>query len=223
MGELISLTEHRAARLRRAADVKPATEAKPTFFVDLACPFSYLAADRVERALGEVEWVPTAPLASSTPHERSKSQGLERATRSAEARAAELRLPLVWPERYPSRFPSAMRVAAFAAGLGLEARFMLAAGRLAFCGGFDLEDPEILAEAAAAAGLGPDECLDAARDAERDEALELTAGRLAARGVTQLPAIRLGTRFFQGERGVTEASGLMRTLSLYGAPLAPAG
>ena len=34
---------------------------------------------------------------------------------------------------------------------GRGAGFVLAASRLAFCGGFDLEDPEILAEAAAAA------------------------------------------------------------------------
>ena len=36
---------------------------------------------------------------------------------------------------------------------GCAAAFAIAAGRLAFCGGFDLEDPDILAEAAAAAGL----------------------------------------------------------------------
>ena len=38
----------------------------------------------------------------------------------------------------------------------------LAIGRLSFCGGFDVDDPEILAEAAAAAGLDLDACLLAA-------------------------------------------------------------
>ena len=44
------------------------------------------------------------------------------------------------------------------------AAFVLAATRLAFCGGFDLEDPEILAEAAAAAGIVLDDYLQASRD-----------------------------------------------------------
>ena len=42
----------------------------------------------------------------------------------------------------------------YAAQQGRGAAFVLAATRLAFCGGFDLDDLEILAEAAAAAGLG---------------------------------------------------------------------
>ncbi len=42
---------------------------------------------------------------------------------------------------------------AYASTIGCGAQFALAAMRLAFCGGFDLEDPEILAEAAAAAGI----------------------------------------------------------------------
>src|SRR3712207_6951120 len=45
-------------------------------------------------------------------------------------------------------------------------------GRLAFCGGYDLEDPEVLGEAAAAAGIGLDDCLRAARDEGRDGAME---------------------------------------------------
>ena len=46
----------------------------------------------------------------------------------------------------------AMRVAALAAEQDRAAPFVLAAGRLAFCGGYDLDDPETIAEAAAAAG-----------------------------------------------------------------------
>ena len=57
-----------------------------------------------------------------------------------------------------------MRVAAYAAEHDRGAAFTLAACRLAFCGGFDLEDPEVLAEAAAAAGLGLEESLRAAGD-----------------------------------------------------------
>jgi len=51
MGELISLADRRAERSQRA------NHATPAFFFDPCCPFSYLAAERVERMLGEVEWV----------------------------------------------------------------------------------------------------------------------------------------------------------------------
>ena len=83
---------------------------------------------------------------------------------AAERRAAALRLPLVWPERWPGSGSGAMRVAALAAERGRAAPFVLAAGRLAFCGGYDLDDPEVLAEAAAAAGLALDDALRAAGD-----------------------------------------------------------
>ena len=57
-----------------------------------------------------------------------------------------------------------MRVAVLAAERGRGAAYVLAATRLAFCGGFDLDDPEILAEAATASGLTYEECMLAADD-----------------------------------------------------------
>ena len=79
-------------------------------------------------------------------------------------------MPLVWPEAQPVPGRSAMRVAALAVERGRAAEFVLAASRLAFCGGYDVDDPEILAEAAAAADLGLDECLHAAGELRRDGA-----------------------------------------------------
>ena len=57
----------------------------------------------------------------------------------AEERAAALRLPLEWPERWPMPVPAAMRVAHYAAQQGRGGAFVLAATRLAFAGGFDLD------------------------------------------------------------------------------------
>ena len=137
-------------------------------FFDLACPFTYLAAERVERAFAHVTWT----AASSETLQRrclaDDAESVERVRARPSARAATLRLPLVWPEGFPKAVPAAMRAAAFAAEQGRGGAFVLAAGRLAFCGGFDLDDPEILAEAAAAAGIRLDECLRAAGDARRD-------------------------------------------------------
>ena len=72
-----------------------------------------------------------------------------------------------------------MRAAAYAAEQGRGRDFVLAAGRLAFCGGFDLDDPEILAEAAAAAGIPLEDCFHAAGDQRRDGAAEAVGPQAA--------------------------------------------
>ena len=98
-----------------------------------------------------------------------------------------------------------MRVASYAAERGRGAAFALAAGRLAFCGGFDLDDPDSLAEAAAAAGLDLEESLRAAADRRRDGAMEAAARRLLAVGADRLPALRVGRSLFWGDSQVAEA------------------
>ncbi len=189
------------------------------FYFDLGCPFSYLAAERVERVLGEAQWIPAAGL-----QPRADTPGDVAGFRAhAETSAVALRLPLVWPDRLPPVVSSASRAAAYAAEIGAGARFALAASRLAFCGGFDLDDPETLAEAAAAAGIPLRACLAAAGDCGRDAQLLATARSLANRGVRRLPAIRVGRRFFQGDRLLAEATALLRSQATYARPLAPAG
>jgi 2-hydroxychromene-2-carboxylate isomerase len=75
-----------------------------------------------------------------------------------------------------------------------------------------LEDPEVLAEAAAAAGLTLDQCLAAAGDQALDRSLEATARGLRAQGVRRLPAVRVGGRLFDGERRLVEAAALASEL-----------
>jgi 2-hydroxychromene-2-carboxylate isomerase len=201
MGEVIELKDQLADRSRpRGRGVGAA------FFYDVACPFSYLVAERIERALGEVEWVP-APAVGLDGGARWARFDDTRAL--AERSALAARLPLVWPDHFPANTRHALRAASYAAENGAGASFALAATRLAFCGGFDLEDPEILAVAAAAAGLSLDGCLLAARDPERDRPLWATARGLHARGVEELPALRLGRRFIEGERILIEGAALL--------------
>jgi hypothetical protein len=126
MGDLIVLADRVADRL--AARSRPAG-GRPAFFFDLACPFSYLAAERIERFIGEVEWVPVAGAALPS---GSGSLGLPKLRQRAELRAGELRLPLVWPDSRPTGAPSALRAAAYASDVGAGAPFALAASRLAF-------------------------------------------------------------------------------------------
>ena len=212
MGQVIYLDERRVGRSKNQQDVGPA------FFFDVSSPLSYLMAERVERKLGSVEWVAAdgallRRIAAETadgddaPHLDATERGPLRVR--AEACARALRLPLVWPDRFPGASPCAQRACSFACELGAGAAFALAASRLAFCGGFDLEDPETLAEAAAAAGVPLEECLTAAGETWRDEELEATVRHLHANGVTELPAIRIGGRWIQGESGLLVAGTLL--------------
>jgi 2-hydroxychromene-2-carboxylate isomerase len=217
MGQLIVLED----RLRERSALR-LESARPAFYLDLACPHSYLVAERVERLLGQADWIPV--------HGAALGEGRrvlpEAAVRAEVAeRAAALRLPLVWPDRFPLFAPRAMRAAAYASSGGAGARFALAALRLGFCGGFDLDADETLAELASATGIPRRQCLAAAADQSHDAALDATAGGLRRRGIQRLPAIRLGDRWFEGESGLLGAAAMRRDSARVGRvtalPLAP--
>jgi 2-hydroxychromene-2-carboxylate isomerase len=174
---------------------------RPAFFFDLACPFSYLVAERVERLLGHVEWVPVPSWTGADPGSvGSRAQVLARA----------MRLPLVLPEHFAAPVPGAMRAAAYAAEIGAGPRFALAALRLAFCGGFDLERSTVVSDVAGAAGISPRECVAAASEEWRDEDLNATAEALSSQGVDELPVIGVDGRWFHGLGGLTEATAWIR-------------
>jgi 2-hydroxychromene-2-carboxylate isomerase len=204
MGELIRLADRREAR--RARPRQRSAPVRAEFLFDLSCPFTYLAAERVDRAFDDVTWTAASATALRRGSLASDEAALAGTRAAAEERAAALRLPLVWPENWPADVPAAMRAAAHAAETGRGAGFVLAAGRLAFCGGFDLDDPEILAEAAAAAGVGLDGCLRAAGDRRRDGAMEAAGRRMLAVGADRLPALRVGRSLFWGEGQVADAA-----------------
>ncbi len=197
MADVIQMTERRSGRMPRG----PSGDAAATLFFDLASPETYLLAERVERRLGGALWRP-AVLWNGSPVTEAD---VDLRTVAAERRARELRMPLVWPERFPAPVPMAMRVATYAADLGRGAAFVLAAGRLAFCGGFDIEDQDMIAEAAAAAGLEVAEALDVAKDIQRDEMIVGAGRALWSEGVTMLPALRHERRLYWGEPQIAAA------------------
>lgn len=205
MGELILLSDRRAARhVQRVRErLEPAAPPPITFWFDLSCPFSYLAAERVERRFPLVRWRPafTSGLAARA---RARHDG-RRHDAMAASRARALHMPLVWPDGTPADWRGAARAALYAGENERAAPFVLAAGRLAFCGGFDLDDPEVLAEAASAAGLPEDELLAAAADVSRDEVIATATSCLDAAGAHRLPALQLGARILSGEREITAA------------------
>jgi 2-hydroxychromene-2-carboxylate isomerase len=191
MAEVIQLSQRRP---ERAAPAAPNT-APTTLYFDLASPYTYLVAERLERRVGGALWRP-AMLPSPQPRG-------DELVAEAQSRAHMLRMPLVWPERFPSRVPTAMRVATYANEQGCGPAFAIAAGRLAFCGGFDIEDPSILAEGAAAAGLDVEGALIAARDPRRDHQIGMAGRAVAHAGGTVLPAIEHERRIYCGEAHIS--------------------
>ncbi len=204
MGEVIMLSERRAA-LRRRVEGRRRERSQAQFFFDLSCPFTYLVVERVERAFDDVIWTPASNAALRRSRLADDPAGVDAIRHAAEQRAAALRMPLSWPERFPTEVSAAMRVAGLASEAGRGAAFVLAATRLAFCGGFDLDDPEILAEAAAAAGVVLEDCLGAARDEGRDGEIEAAGRTLLSAGADRLPALRIGRALYWGEQRVGDA------------------
>lgn len=182
MGQLISLTDRRAERAQHRV---AGGFGGCAFFFALDCPVAYLLAERIERELGEVAWMPT--LAAS-------ARGAEAADRMGRARReAQLRrLPLIEPDSFPFDARPVTRAAAFAARQGAGGAFALAAMRMAFAGGFDLEDPDVIAEVAAAAGVDIGGALAAAGTAAVDAGLGLAGRGLTARGIGETPALCVG-------------------------------
>jgi 2-hydroxychromene-2-carboxylate isomerase len=212
MGDVISLVERRAGRIAAAAPVRsgpppaaPPPRPRVTFFFDLVSPWTYLAAERAERMFPGGRWRPATGEVLLGGRDAPDPRDAAR-REAAERRAAELRLPLVWPDRWPGGGQAAMRVAAMAAERGNATPFVLAAGRLAFCGGYDLDDPEVLAEAAAAAGIGLEDAFAAAGQIGRDGGMEQAAMHLLRRGADELPAAVVGRRLFAGEGRLAEAA-----------------
>jgi 2-hydroxychromene-2-carboxylate isomerase len=200
MGVLIDLGQHRASQAGApgSAEAPRTAPAGVTFAFQAGSPWTYLVAERVERRFAGVRWLPVAGTAL----------GLEPrvARRAVERRAAELGLPLVWPEGGVAVGQGVARVAKVAAARGCAAGVVLAAGRLAYCGGYDLDDPDVLAEAAAAGGLDPAAALEAACDRALDRPMLTAAARLSRRGASDLPALQVGRTLFCGERGIADAT-----------------
>ena len=187
MGEVIQLARRRASAGATEAPRAATLLLRPGVARTRTSPPSASSAASAARAGGRraARHLSASPLAR-----RAGARDARDARRRA--RAASCACRSCGPSASPRAVPPAMRVATLAAEQGRGPAFALAAGRLAFCGGFDLEDPDILAEAAAAAGLDVDDALAAAREPRRDDQIERPAARCRAEGGTTLPALELG-------------------------------
>src|SRR3954454_15206332 len=115
MGEVVRLEDRRRRPRPDAAAAASGTDVRAEFFFDLASPFTYLAAERVDRAFDAVTWTPACARTLRCRALPGVGGGVGAIMELAEERATALRLPLAWPERWPAAAPAAMRVAHYAA------------------------------------------------------------------------------------------------------------
>jgi 2-hydroxychromene-2-carboxylate isomerase len=184
-----------------------------SFYFDLGSPFAYLAAERIDEVLGETAvWQPVSlgalfkltgrsswALGDPT-HRRSEMAEIER-------RARLYGLPPIrWPDPWPSNYLFAMRVATYAFQRGRGREFTLRAFRQAFQDGNDLAIPKHVLQAAADAGLDPQEAEDATQDAEIKLALRAATDAAHGLGVFGVPTIAVDDELFWGEDRLNDAA-----------------
>jgi 2-hydroxychromene-2-carboxylate isomerase len=184
-----------------------------TFYFDLASPYSYLGAERVDglfedAGLERPTWCPILFGALLKGLER-KPWGLtderERHVAIIEARAATYGLPpLVWPEPSPANSLAVMRAATVADSLDQVRPFVLAAYRAAFAEGRDLGDPEVIAAVADAVGLRAE--IEAGIAAPETKArLRAATEEAADAGLEGIPTVAVGPDLFWGDDRLEEA------------------
>jgi 2-hydroxychromene-2-carboxylate isomerase len=162
--------------------------AQPRFYFDLASPVAYLAAERVNHALGEVpEWIPVQ-IGEVGPFRCAAEIDAYREDVERAARAQGVQ-PLVWPQPFPSDSEWAMLVATYAKRIGRAVAFSQAAFRQAFAAGRDLSERDNVLIAAAACEMHPAAVVKGAELRGTRERLEAATAEARAAGVHDVPAV----------------------------------
>jgi len=187
--------------------------ADAAFYFDLASPLAYLAAERILHVLpGPVEWQPVLAheLSGAETFEAFRCREEEDVFRVNVAhRASEFGLqPLRWPNPFPFDSTLAMRAATYAKSIGRTVPFAQAAFRQAFAGGRSLGEPDNVLIAAAACEMHPAAVLKGAELASVGAQLDAATAAAAQAGVSDVPAVRIGSHVFVGEESLRQAAAL---------------
>ena len=164
-----------------------AGRAKHVFYYDLASPVAYLAAERVNHALGEVpEWIPIRSEVGPFRCAEEIAAYREDIERAATAQGVQA---LRWPDPFPADSEWAMLVATYAKQIGRAVAFSLAAFRQAFAAGRDLGERDSVLIAAAACEMHPAAVVKGAELRGTRERLEAATAQARAAGVREVPAV----------------------------------
>jgi len=201
---------------------RPAT---PVFFFGAMSPYSWFAAERIDRLLPDARWRGVFAGAIFKANGRV-SWGLtdqragDMAECEARARAHGLG-PIRWPEPWPTNDLLIARAMTFAERAGdgpapraghAEVRALgLAAMRLAFLDGADLGQEGVVLEAGRRAGIDAEQLRDALSDADIKVALRRATDDALAAGVFGVPTIVLGEELFWGDDRLDQAAAAYRS------------
>jgi 2-hydroxychromene-2-carboxylate isomerase len=187
----------------------------PLFFFGAMSPYSWFAAERIERLLPAAQWRGVLAGAIFKANGRISWGLTERRSdgiADCEARAQAHGLgPIHWPEPWPTSDLLVARAMAFAdrsetgQGDGLKP-FALAAMRLAFLEGADLGDPAAVLEAGRRTGIDAEELESALTDPDVKDALRGTTDEALALGVFGVPTVAVGQVLFWGDDRLQEAA-----------------
>ncbi len=182
----------------------PKASERPIFYFGFSSPECWLAAERVNHALGVVPvWTPVRVTDSAAVGRRPPAEELAALERRATAQGLPApRLPDPWPDD----LDVALRAATFAAASGRVVAFSLAALRQAFAGGRDLSQVDNVLIAAAACELHPRAVLKGVESRSIEQRLEAASDEASDRGVRGVPAIVVGDRVFHGPAVVEDAA-----------------
>ena len=185
-------------------------DAGPAFYLDVAVPEAYLAAERILSLMPvPCEWIPVVDAelpgggwgAWRCAEERDIE--LTQFERTASSRGLQ---PVRWPAELPFDSSLALRAATYAKGAGKVVAFSLAAFRQAYAGGRDLSPEDNVAIAGAACEIHPRALLTGAatRGATTGLARATTVAR--ERGVRSVPAVWVAGEVFHGDAGLERAA-----------------
>jgi 2-hydroxychromene-2-carboxylate isomerase len=185
------------------------TPAPPFFFAAMS-PYSWFAAERIERLLPQAQWRAVLAGAVFKANDRVSWGLTERRAEGiadCEARAAAHGLgPMRWPDPWPTSDLLVARAMTFAETRGSLKPFALGAMRLAFLDGADLGDRDAVVEAGRRAGIDPLELEGAIEDADVKQALRSVTDEAIALGVFGVPTVAVGADLFWGDDRLEDAA-----------------
>ena len=182
----------------------------PAFYVDVAVPEAYLAAERILSLMPvPCEWIPVVDAelpgggwgAWRCAEEREIE--LSQFERTAAARGLQ---PVRWPAELPFDSSLALRAATYAKGAGKVVAFSLAAFRQAYAGGRDLSVEDNVAIVGAACEIHPRALLTGAATRGTTASLARATALALERGVRSVPAVWVAGEVFHGDAGLERAA-----------------
>ena len=183
---------------------------RPVFFFGAMSPYSWFAAERIDRLIPDAEWRPVfAGGVFKACGRRSWGLDERRAVGIAEceARAQQHGLgPIRWPDPWPTVDVRVARAMLVARGAGVLKPFALGAMRLAFREGCDLDEPAAIGEAGRRVGLDPADLEHAIQAPDVKMALREETDEAVARGVFGVPTMLVGNELFWGDDRLEDAA-----------------